>query len=211
MTTTVFTESASFSTGGSIPVRPTPLSVAAPAETTVFASVVIVTATNSPQPSSSGSSSPGPPPAGQSNGISVGAIAGLSLGIGLLVGLVAFTLFFFYRGRRARNNAPSKDHESLLGYHNEKYPRLHSPVPQPAPMPNARVMEWIQRTRRASISTISSAFFLPMAKSETTVSRAQSIVSSRSSYSQASAIPTEENHVEGGGHSRPPELYRINE
>lgn len=44
----------------------------------------------------------------------------MSLGVGLLVGLVAATIIFFYRRRRApknvRSEARGRDGEALLGY-----------------------------------------------------------------------------------------------
>ncbi|KAJ7772734.1 hypothetical protein DFH07DRAFT_171843 [Mycena maculata] len=184
-----------------------------PTPTTILVTeTTVVTATSSggiaPTPTS-------PPPKGQNSGLSIGAITGLSLGIGLLVGLVAAMLIIFARRRRAPKNIQSRgtdQGEALLGYQDkEKQPTLYDPAPQP--IPHARVVEWVQRTRAVSISTIASSFFPTIADSETTVARSQSIggMSSRSTYSQMSALRAENNYPEFEGPSRPPDLYKINE
>ncbi|KAJ7680661.1 hypothetical protein DFH06DRAFT_1163853 [Mycena polygramma] len=156
----------------------------------------------------------------QSDGISTAALAGLSLGLGLLVGIICATIIYIYRRRRAAKNArgrPADGGEALLAYQDEeKQGRLETPVPERTPVPHARVLEWVQRNRTTSISSIASSYFPTIVSdSQSTVMRSQSMASSRSAYSQASALPSrasEENHHESeGGPSRPPELYRINE
>ncbi|KAJ7899074.1 hypothetical protein B0H13DRAFT_2031112 [Mycena leptocephala] len=180
--------------------------------------------TSSPEVSSSSSSTGSPTGATAAvqndGGISTTAVAGLSLGLGLLVGLIGATLIYFYRRRHAAavKNARSmpRDGEALLGYRDEleeKQIRLDSPVPQPAAVPHARIMEWVQRTRTTSISSIASSYFPTIVSdSQSTVVRSQSMASSKSAYSQASAFPSSASQYEfEGGPSRPPDLYKINE
>jgi hypothetical protein len=59
------------------------------------------------------------PPTGHQSGFSTGAVAATSLGLGLLVGLVAAVLYCLYRRRRA----PKKngDREALLGYQHQGF------------------------------------------------------------------------------------------
>ncbi|KAJ6521898.1 hypothetical protein DFH09DRAFT_1191990 [Mycena vulgaris] len=187
----------------------TPSSQPASAVPTVFVTETTVVGSS---PSSSVANTTG----AQSSGISAGAVAGISLGLGLFVGLVAATLFYFCRRPRTSKNG---DGEALLGHQRreEKLLRAATYVPPPAPIPHARILDWVQRTRAVSMSTISSNFsptVVPESESESTLIRAQSVVSSRSAYSQASAphgSRTSLDRTEVEGPSRPPHLYRISE
>ncbi|KAJ6594250.1 hypothetical protein B0H19DRAFT_1094635 [Mycena capillaripes] len=184
-------------------ITPTPI-------TTTF-----VSASGSPE------ASPGTTGDTQNGGISTTALAGLSLGLGLLVGLIGATIIYVYRRRRAaaarKARGEPRDGEALLGYRDEeKQMRLDSPVAPPAPVPNARIMDWVQLNRATSFSSVASSYFPTIVSdSQSTVVRSQSMASSKSAYSQASAFrgrASDENHYEfEGGPSRPPELYRINE
>ncbi|KAJ6498944.1 hypothetical protein C8R45DRAFT_980448 [Mycena sanguinolenta] len=180
-------------------------------------------------------SGPRPPsnqPPSQNSGLSTTALAGLCLGFGLLVGLVVCTLIYVTRRRRAANKAriqrprdwPDKprDDEALLGLRTqEKQPWREFPGPQPVAVPpvHTRVTEWVQRTRAISIFSIPSSFVPPMSDSDSestvhrsasTVKRSQSMASSRSAYSQASAARSEDRPVEAAL-SRPPLLDSISE
>ncbi|KAJ7497629.1 hypothetical protein FB451DRAFT_1550451 [Mycena latifolia] len=188
-----------------------------PAPVFTVTSVTLVTATDvatvapsGPMTSSSAATT--------DNGISAGAVAGISLGLGLFVGLVVATLFYFCRRRRASKHG---DNEALLGYQrDEKFTppsdNFFVPPPPTIPAPHARILEWAQRTRPGSMTSISPSIVSKDASdSEATVLRNHSFVSSRSAYSQASAprpSRTSEDHLpEFEGPSRPPHLYRISE
>ncbi|KAJ7693334.1 hypothetical protein B0H17DRAFT_1132496 [Mycena rosella] len=174
---------------------------------------VTVTVELGPASSSLSSSTGIDAPGAQRNGISAGGVAGISLGLGLFVGLVAATLFYFWRRPRSSKNG---DGEALLGYqHEEKLKHPDAFVAPPAPPPHARIVDWVQRTRPGSVASVETFYSVP--ESETTVLRSHSIVSSRSAYSQASAArPTRSSEdyralAEFDGPSRPPHLQRISE
>ncbi|KAJ7723542.1 hypothetical protein B0H16DRAFT_1598401 [Mycena metata] len=204
-------------------------SISSPAHTTTTAFV-----TPSPPPAST----PSPPSPssipGQDGGISTAALAGLSLGLGLLIGLILSTGIYFYRRRRADKTGRGMpvslmrqaDDEALLGaQHTEKGLgfRLDSPPPQRAAVP-PRIMDWVQRARAMSISSKASSWFPTIEDGESTVKRSNSgastvmrtpsVASSRSMYSQASMYPSrpsEDKSHEFEGISRPPDLYMIHE
>ncbi|KAJ6476029.1 hypothetical protein C8R47DRAFT_663504 [Mycena vitilis] len=208
---TVIAPSSTFFTSNTARPFSATLSALSPQTTTVNLTGSATASSSSAAPTSTNA---------QSDGISTAALAGLSLGLGLLAGLICATIIYIYRRRRAAKNArgrPADGGEALLAYQDEeKQARLETPVPEPTPVPHARVLEWVQRNRTTSISSIASSYFPTIVSdSQSTVMRSQSMASSRSAYSQASALPSrtsEENHHElEGGPSRPPELYRINE
>ncbi|KAJ7187883.1 hypothetical protein C8R46DRAFT_1052953 [Mycena filopes] len=151
------------------------------------------------------------------------ALAGLSLGLGLLVGLLFATGIYYYRRRRAEKTGRGipddlvrqKDGEALLGYQNAE--KGGAPPPNTyagrAPVP-PRILDWVQRTRMMSISSKASSWFPTIEDSSSTIARTHStstvvrtpsVASSRSMYSQASAFPnrpSEDNSHEFEGISR---------
>ncbi|KAJ7282887.1 hypothetical protein C8J57DRAFT_1296867 [Mycena rebaudengoi] len=143
---------------------------------------------------------PPPPPPAVTSSVNDGPslplawITVASLAAGLFIGLLGAFIYYICRGRRSRpNNA--RDGEALLGVQKaqeaswtEKGSNPETLV-DPAPLYRSgtlqnKVFKWLQRHDGIyrSASTASSA------KPPTTVARSQSNASSRSAYSQASAL-----------------------
>ncbi|KAF7321920.1 hypothetical protein MKEN_00714200 [Mycena kentingensis (nom. inval.)] len=186
---------------------------------TVFITQVVASVTASP--SSPASSTASSQSQSSDSGLSAQAIAGLSLAGGLLLGSVIALLYVYLRNRRETREArlrlqpaQSRDHEALLPNmysDNEKYSSPTTPQAPPAPPANARILDWVQRTRAVSMSSLASSYFPTIAsdnQSTVTVGRSISIggVSSRSAYSQASAAPSQPGagRREEEGHPAPP-------
>ncbi|KAJ6521903.1 hypothetical protein DFH09DRAFT_211773 [Mycena vulgaris] len=122
----------------------------------------------------------------------------------MALGALIVTMFFWYRRRRAQRRAYHGQGLRVYSYkQDEEKDMLDAPLPTGAE-PNTKVMDWIQRNRVVSVSTISS-FSSPTLIESASVGTRTSI----SAYSQASAAPGD--RPEEGGRPRPPGLYRINE
>ncbi|KAK7005828.1 hypothetical protein R3P38DRAFT_3039848 [Favolaschia claudopus] len=189
-------------------------------------SEIFVTASAIPEPPTSIPPPARPPSSANDSsrlsGLSTMAVAGLSLGLGLLFGFIGATLVYIYR-RRRRAAKKARNANSLLD--REKHPQTYSlstPIP-PVPPAHRRIIDWVQRTRPGSMTSVPSSYSLItpddsesiVHRSISSVMRAKSTASSRSAYSQASAArerPSVEEPRSEGGVSRPPQhLYRISE
>ncbi|KAJ7451732.1 hypothetical protein B0H11DRAFT_2329735 [Mycena galericulata] len=184
----------SFESGGS----PSPALSSTVAGTT---NTTLLSATVSPQASSSST---------QDNALPLDLIIGASV-TGMVLGALIVTFFFFYRRRRAQHRAQQQGVDPFNLDEEKKVTSLDVPytapgTPRTSPN-NNRVMDWIQRNRVVSVSTISSF-------SSPTVLESVGARTSISAYSQVSALASGASGdltPEEGGLSRPPGLDRINE
>ncbi|KAJ7693328.1 hypothetical protein B0H17DRAFT_499115 [Mycena rosella] len=157
--------------------------------------------------------SPAPSVTPQNTPLPLGLIIGASVG-GMVLGALLVSLFFFYRRRRAQRQAQYDQSLVAMAYNQdeEKKSTLDAPL-RPPPAATAKIMDWMQRNRVVSVSTISS-FSSPTVLESSGGARtsiARSVArTSISAYSQASATP-DLIRPEEGGLTRPPGLSRINE
>ncbi|KAJ7772740.1 hypothetical protein DFH07DRAFT_993849 [Mycena maculata] len=140
-------------------------------------------------------------------------IIGATIG-GFVLGALIVTLVFFLRRRRAQRRAPQDQQAPVNPFiqdEEKKTGSLDEPAPETSPTaPNTKVMDWIQRNRVVSVSTISSF-------SSPTVLESVGARTSISAYSQASVLASgtsgDLSRPEPGGFNRlaPPGLHPINE
>nr|GAT58587.1 predicted protein [Mycena chlorophos] len=197
-----------------------PLGVTQTPLTSVITSILL--------PSSSGSTKNDSASKPSSDGLSSQAIAGFSLGAGILAGAILVLLYVVIQRRRqrrrrqqfARNQDQSRDNEQLIPREfpaaeqaEEKIP-FESPPPTPATpqAAHAKVMQWVQDTRNRARTSVASSY-LPTIASEpegaVDLSRGPSVASSKSAYSQASAAYTIRRSEEGGTTRPSAELLRL--